>query len=169
MKRQNVKASRRPDGCAGRCVAAPDAFMFRGFEVSPSRAFTLIETIAAIVILAVALPPLLWAVRESHVQRVTPVQISTARWLAAEQLEDIIADRHSSTRGYSFVVPGNYPAEPSVAGFPAFGRSVAITETGPDLLTAGQGFKLVTVQVTWADARSAARILALSTVVTNHE
>ncbi len=64
--------------------------------------FTLIETIAAIVILAVAVPPMLWAVTESQRQRINPMMVSKARWLAVEKMEDIIADRHSTTaRGLS--------------------------------------------------------------------
>ena len=61
------------------------------------RGFTLIETIAAIVILAIALPPMLFAIRDAHVQRVNPVLVSQARWLATEKLEDILADRHSAS------------------------------------------------------------------------
>ncbi|MCZ6542471.1 MAG: type II secretion system protein, partial [Planctomycetota bacterium] len=64
--------------------------------------FTLLETIAAVVILALAIPPMLWAVREAHIQRVNPMLASKARWLATEKLEDIIADRHSTTRGWAY-------------------------------------------------------------------
>ena len=94
-----------------------------------SRGFSLIETIAAIVILSVALPAMLWTVGEAHVQRVNPMLLSTARWLAVEKLEDVIADRHSTTRGYAYLVTGNYPAENPVAGYPAFTRSVSFNET----------------------------------------
>ena len=34
----------------------------------PRAGFTLIETIAAIVILSLAIPPMLWAVREAHLK-----------------------------------------------------------------------------------------------------
>ena len=40
--------------------------------------FTLIETVAAIVILAVAVPPMLWAVTESQRQRINPMMASRA-------------------------------------------------------------------------------------------
>ena len=130
--------------------------------------FTLIETIAAIVILAIALPPMLFAIRDAHVQRVNPMLASQARWLATEKLEDILADRHSETRGYDFLTAGNYPAEPSVSGFPAFARSVSLTETGPDLVTPGQGYMTVTVQVSWVDATSTARTLSIATVITEY-
>lgn len=130
--------------------------------------FTLIEAISSIVILTIALPPMLWAIRDSHVRRVNPMMSSKARWLAAEKLEDIIADRHSTTRGYSYLVAGNYPAENPVSGFIGFTRSVAFAETGADLVTAGTGYKRATVTVSWTDATATARSLSLSTVVTDY-
>jgi prepilin-type N-terminal cleavage/methylation domain-containing protein len=130
--------------------------------------FTLIETIAAVVILAIALPPMLFAIRDAHVQRVNPMLASQARWLATEKLEDILADRHSDSRGWEYLTEGNYPAEPSVTGFPGFGRSVTLTETGADLVTPGSGYMTVTVQVSWVDATSTARTLSISMVVTEY-
>ena len=130
-------------------------------------AFTLIEAVMAIVILSVALPSMVWALREAHVERVAPVLASKARWLATEKLEDVIADRHSTTRGYTYVVNANYPAEPSIAGFTGFGRTTSITETTADLSTAGLGYKRVTVTVTWTE-KGASKSLAVSTVVTDY-
>ena len=132
------------------------------------RGFTLIETIAAIVILAIALPPMLFAIRDAHVQRVNPVLASQARWLATEKLEDILADRHSASRGYDYLSGAHYPPEPSVDSFPAFSRSVTLMETGPDLSTPGSGYMTVTVNVSWIDATSAARTLSISSVVTEY-
>jgi type II secretory pathway pseudopilin PulG len=131
-------------------------------------AFTLVEAIIAIVILSVAMPPMLWAIRDSQTSRVSPILTSRARWLATEKLEDVIADRHSTTRGYSYVVSGNYAAEPTITGFPGFSRSVAITESGAAFVTGGTGYKLITVTVSWTDARAQSRSLALSTVVTDY-
>lgn len=131
-------------------------------------AFTLIETIAAVVILAVAIPPMLWAVRDAHVGRVDSVLSSRARWLATEKLEDVIADRHSTTRGYGYLTAGNYPAESPVTGFANFSRSVSLTETDADLITPGSGYMNVTVSVTWNDAMGTARTMAISTVLTDY-
>ena len=86
------------------------------------------ETVAAIVILAIAVPPMVWALREGHTQRVNPVMASTARWLLTEKLDDIIADRHSTTRGWAYLIPGNYTAESPVTDFDGFDRSVTLTE-----------------------------------------
>ena len=72
------------------------------------RAFTLVEAIAAIVVLSIAVPSMMWAVRDAQMNRIDMLFASQARWLATEKLEDIIADRHASTRGYVFLLPANY-------------------------------------------------------------
>ena len=130
--------------------------------------FTLVETVAAVIILAIAIPPMLWSIRQAQIQRVNPMMVSKARWLATEKLEDIVADRNSSTRGYGYVVAGNYPVENPVAGYTGFTRTVAITETAADLVTVGTGYKKVTVTVTWTDATATSRSLPLSTIVTDY-
>ena len=131
--------------------------------------FTLIETIAAVVILALAIPPMLWAVREAHIQRVNPMLASKARWLATEKLEDIIADRHSTTRGWAYVeVPANYPAEPTITGYPGFSRTVTLTQTLADLSTPGDGYMTIEVQMQWTDATATVRTWSVSTVVTEY-
>lgn len=130
--------------------------------------FTIIEAVAAVVLIGVALPPMLWALRQEHRNRVRPVLTAEAGWLAVERLEDIIADRHSTTRGYAYVVAANYPAEIPVAGFPGFSRAVAISETGPDLVSAGTGYKKATVTVTWTDGTGTSRTTSLATIVTDY-
>ena len=130
--------------------------------------FTLIETIAAIVLLAALVPGVLWAIQEAHLARANPTMASKARWLAVEKLEDVIADRHSSTRGYSYLVKGNYPAEPSVTGLTAYSRTVSFSETAADLSSAGTGYMTVTVTVGWTDAEGTARSLAIATVLTDY-
>jgi len=135
--------------------------------------FTLIETIAAIVILAVAVPPMLWAVTESQRQRMNPMMVSKARWLAVEKLEDVIADRHSTTlRGYAWVVGGgDYVVENpgDITGYPGFSRSVALLETQADLVTpAAAGYLNVTVTVGWVDAKGDNQTLDISTVLTDY-
>lgn len=122
----------------------------------------------AIVIASIALPPMLWAVRNAHLRRADPVMFERARWLAAEKLEDIIADRHSATRGYGYVVSANYPAEGVVSGFTGFSRSVAITETGASLSGAGTGYKTVAVTVSYAGSGGVSRDFALTTVLTDY-
>jgi len=132
--------------------------------------FTLIEAIIAMVILGVAVPPLLLAVRTYSSRRADAIFASRARWLASERLEDIIADRHSNNRGYAYLVSANYPNESPVSGFTGFSRATSIAETATDLTTAqpGSGIKVVTVTITYNDQRQTARSFALSTVVTSY-
>lgn len=132
------------------------------------RAFTLIECIVAIVILAVAVPAMTLALRETHAKRAAPVMASRASWLAVERLEDIIADRNSTTRGYTYLKGTNYPDEATIAEFPGFSRSVLFVETGPDLSSAGDGFMKVTVTVNWTDPGGVARSMGISTVLTDY-
>lgn len=132
------------------------------------RGFTLIEAIAAIVILSVSVPAMLWAVRTAMLRRVDPIMASRARWLATERLEDVIADRHSPSRGYTYVVNANYAAEASITGFPGFTRSVNIAETAVDLTSTGTGYKTVRVSVGYTDSRGTARTLSLATVITDY-
>lgn len=133
-----------------------------------ARGFTLIEAIVSIVILSTAVPAMLWAVSQAQRDRIGPVKASQARWLATEKLEDIIADRHSTTRGYSYLVNNNYAAESSITGYPGFTRSVAISETGADLASAGTGFKRATVTVTWTNSTGASKSLAIATIITDY-
>lgn len=133
------------------------------------RAFSLIEAITAIVVLAVAVPGMMWGVRDAQMRRVDPIQTSKARWLAAEKLEDVIADRHSSARGFAYLVNANYPAESALSGYTGFARSVAIAESGANLITgSGTGYKRVTVSITFKDGRNTTRTLSLSTVLTDY-
>lgn len=131
-------------------------------------AFTLVEAIVAIVVLSVAMPSMLWAIKEAQLVRASPVLASKARWLAQEQLENIIADRHSPSRGFTYLQNSNYPLEASVPGFSSFSRQVAITETGARFLAGGTGYKTVTVVVGWTDPRAGQRSLSLSTVVSDY-
>lgn len=130
--------------------------------------FTLIETIAAIVLVAVALPPMMWSIREAHAERANPVLASRARWLAVSKLEDVIADRNSTTRGYAYLLVGNYLAEPTIPGSPGFSRAVTLNETLADLSTPGAGFMIATVSVSWTDAQNVFRTLNVSTVLTEY-
>ncbi|MHC4216884.1 MAG: type IV pilus modification PilV family protein [Planctomycetota bacterium] len=134
--------------------------------------FTLIETVVAIVILAVAVPPMLWAVAQAQQQRANPMLASKARWLAVEKLEDVIADRHSTGRGWAWLedTATYYPdeAKGSITGYPQFSRTVTENETLADLVTgdADGGYKTVTVTVTWTNAEGTSQSLSISTVLT---
>jgi prepilin-type N-terminal cleavage/methylation domain-containing protein len=132
--------------------------------------FTLVELIAAIVVISIAIPPMLIALRSAHTNRVDPVLASRARWLATEKLEDIIADRHSTTRGYAYLDETNYPDEDAgdIPAFPGFARRVSLTETAADLVTPGTGYMTAIVTVEWTDARAQNRQATISTVLTEY-
>ena len=138
------------------------------------RGFTLMETVSAIVILSVAVPPMLWAVTQAQRQRMNPLLASKARWLAVEKLEDVIADRHAAPRGYSWLNAGNYPAENfgDITGYPAFRRLVAFpAETKADLATtapAPLGYQVVIVTVGWNNSDGNNASLTISTVLTDY-
>ena len=142
---------------------------------TPRAGFTLMETIAAIVILAVAVPPMLWAVTESQRQRINPMMTSRARWLAVEKLEDVIADRHSTTaRGYAWVKGGgDYVLENpgDIPGYSGFSRQVTLEETKADLSTTAPpplGYLKVKVTVGWVDAKGNNQTLDIWTVLTEY-
>ncbi len=131
-------------------------------------AFSLAELVIALVVLTIATPAMLTALRDSQVRQIDPVLASRARWLAVSKLEDVIADRHSATRGWDHLVGANYRDEAPVAGYDDFERRVTLNETGPDLATAGDGYMSVTVEVSWFDVGGTARSLSVSTVVTEY-
>jgi prepilin-type N-terminal cleavage/methylation domain-containing protein len=133
-----------------------------------STGFTLVELVAAIVLLAVAVPPMLWATRQSQHQYVDPVLSSRARWLATEKLEDIIADRYSSTRGFGYLISSNYPDElvGTISGYAGYARQVTLAQTTADLITPGTGYMTVTVRVSWTGAEGKPRETSVSTVLT---
>ncbi len=139
------------------------------------KGFTLIETVSAIVILSVAVPPMLWAVTQAQRQRMNPIMASKARWLAVEKLEDIVADRHAPPRGYTYLNAGNYADENpgDIAGYPGFSRTVTFpAETKADLVTtspAPLGYQVVTVTVGWTTSNGSNASLAISTVLTDYD
>lgn len=128
---------------------------------------TIMECVAAVVLLGMTAPPMLWAMREAQQDRAASALVTRARWLAAERLEDIIADRHSATRGFSYLQSANYPAETVVAGFPGFSRTVALNQTGVTLTGSGSGYMTVSVTVSWNDGVGA-RSVTLATVLTDY-
>ncbi|MCI0650602.1 MAG: hypothetical protein L0Z55_01825 [Planctomycetes bacterium] len=104
----------------------------------------------AIVILAIALPPLLFAFSEGARDAVLAEKQTISAFLAQQKLEEIVADRHAAGRGYGYLASANYAAESPVAGFASFSRSVSFSEVqAADLATAqsGSGYKKAVVTV----------------------
>lgn len=109
---------------------------------------TVIELVMAMVILGVALPPLVGAYVEASRQSILPSNGTVASFLAIDKMEQLIATRYSSNTGFSQIV-----AEPAAAvpGFPAFSRSVTVSNDTTGLLTttSDTDYKRVRVTVTW--------------------
>jgi prepilin-type N-terminal cleavage/methylation domain-containing protein len=130
------------------------------------RGFTLVECVAAVVVISITVPPMSWALRQAHRHRVDAIKASRARWLAAEKLEDVIADRHC--RGYTYLIAANYPNEAVVDGWPGFSRAVTLTETGVNLSSAGTGYMRATCTVTYTGGNGFPQSLSLSTILTDY-
>lgn len=132
---------------------------------SCARGFTLVESIVGLVLLAVCVPPLLWALAESRRTAAAPAQSEVAYWLATERLEDLAADRCSPGRGFTYLTPDHYPEEQTVADFPGFSRKVTLTPCGPDLTPPGDGYVLAQVTVRWTGARGSSMSVSATTAL----
>jgi prepilin-type N-terminal cleavage/methylation domain-containing protein len=120
--------------------------------------FTLIEVVAAVVLLGIAVPPILAFLAQSGVKGVFPERQTAAYFLAVEKLETIIADRHSPNRGYAYLTTANYPAETLSDGYT---RTVAFQEVAPTSLASaqsGSGYLRITVTVSYANPTGSYRI-----------
>lgn len=130
------------------------------------RGTTIIEVAMALTILAIALPTLVGAFVDASRQTIHPSNGEVAAHLAIERMEEIAARRYRGTDGYSAVTSANFPSETPISGFAAFNRTVTVAYVTSSLASAGsdQGYKKVTVNVTW---ESGARQLKIEHVFAN--
>ncbi len=63
------------------------------------RGFTLMEAIAALVVLGILIPPTVAMMRDAARSRVDAVSLTRATWLAAAVMEQVIADVNSENLG----------------------------------------------------------------------
>lgn len=131
------------------------------------RAVTLVELIAAIIVLSVAIPASVLMLRDQQARTYDPLMASRATWLAEEKMEQILADRASAELGFSYILEGNYPDESSGMLHDGFTRTVEVGSISGALVTDTGGYKLVTVQVSWYDAQNVLRSVRISTVLTD--
>ncbi len=119
--------------------------------------FTLIELIITIVVLAIAGIGVMSVFSNSMRTGANPLVVAQANLLVREKMEIIMGDRQNTARGFSWIIPANYPAENpiTVPGFSAFSRSVSIyCVTSGDLNTnvgsppCTTGYAHITVSVT---------------------
>jgi prepilin-type N-terminal cleavage/methylation domain-containing protein len=98
--------------------------------------FTLIETIITLAVLAIAVVGVLSVFITGTIGSANPQAFTQASHLVQEQIDTIHGDRQDSARGFSWIIPGNYPLESPVASFGDFSRSTSIfCVTGADLNT----------------------------------
>ena len=112
--------------------------------------FSLPELAGAIVILAIAIPPMTMVFAEVGSHTILSERQTTAYFLAMERLEEIIADRHAPARGFAWLSGANYPDETFAGGFT---RRVTFTEVSPDNAETprtGSGHLRITVTVSYA-------------------
>jgi prepilin-type N-terminal cleavage/methylation domain-containing protein len=142
--------------------------------------FTLIETIITLVVLSIAAVGVLSVFTVGIKGSANPLVVDQAVQLAQERMDTIIGDRENvpptGTRGFAWIVPGNYNASPGVAvpGFMGFTRSESIyCVTAADLITSigspgvggcASGYTHVTVTV----ANALIGSVSVETIVTNY-
>ena len=119
--------------------------MFRKFKniFENSQGFTLIEIVVIIVVLAIAIPSIMTLLSSLLTDSSKYEIITQAATYAQEKIDEIIADKRSSDRGYNWVVTtGRYQSDVPASGFI---RSVYIDTTAK--VYNGVPYALLQVQV----------------------
>lgn len=129
--------------------------------MTDERGFTLPEVVLVLVIAAVAVLPLGMLFANSSIRSGEAHNATVMAELAQAKMEEIAADKNSPSRGFSYLVGSNYPAESPVAAFPGYSRSVAFA---PDSVYDGVTFRTVSVTV----AFSSVPPVTLTTWFTNY-
>lgn len=109
--------------------------------------FTLPEVVLILVIAAVAVLPLGMLFANTSIRSGEARSATVMAQLAEAKMEEIAADKSSPSRGFSYLIAGNYPAENPVAAFPGYSRTVSFA---PDSLFDGVTFRTVSVTVAHA-------------------
>ncbi|MBI4364975.1 MAG: hypothetical protein HY568_06055 [Candidatus Latescibacteria bacterium] len=117
----------------------------RAVAVPVPAGFTLIEVVLIIVIAAIAVLPLSMLFANSSIHSSDARNATVAVQLAQAKMEQITADKNSPTRGFSYLVAANYPAETPVTAFSNYDRAVSFAA---DSTYDGVTFRTVTVTVT---------------------
>ena len=121
------------------------------------RAMSLIEVVLAIVILGLAVPPLMIQLGAAVRSQTTSVLQLNMVQLASERLNEVLADYADQSRGYAYIITGNYPGEADPAGFKGYKRVTTVREVDPaDYVSAqpGSGIKRLRIDVTGPDGNT---------------
>lgn len=124
-------------------------------------AFTLPEVVLILVIAAVAILPLGMLFANTSIRSGEAHHATVMAQLAQTKMEEIAADKSSPARGFTYLVPANYPSENPVPAFPGYSRSVAFA---PDSIYDGVTFRTVSVTVSFASVSP----VTLTTWFTNY-
>lgn len=149
-------------------------------------AFTLIESVVVIVVVALVVPGLLMTVRSSSVTAIDQQRRVACAWLASSVLESIQADAASAhpTLGFASIDDTSYLTdasaglysrlEPISTPYAALGISYEVTVGDPTDLSGGVAaasdpgaLREVSVTVTFTDTSGQARSAVFSTIVAN--
>ena len=93
-----------------------------------NRALSLIEVVLAIVILALAVPPLMIQLNTAVRAQVSTMHQMMSVQLASERVGEVQAACIDIGRGYTYVDAANYPLENDAAGFSGFTRQTEVRE-----------------------------------------
>ena len=146
------------------------------------RAFTLIEAVVIVIVVAVAVPPSLMWLDESVTRRVDAANLTRATMLGTAVMENVLADCGSDAAGLGFAAlatPATYTTSLStrmgstLSPYQAAGLSYSVT-IGSLVSASGVAsadvtqnvFRLVTVNVTYPSAAGGTRTFAVSAMVT---
>ena len=115
------------------------------------RALSLVEVVIAMVILAIAVPPLMFQMAAGVQQQETVLIQQNLTQLASERMWQIYADHADPTRGYAYIVDASYPPESAPLTLAGYTRQTTILEvSATDYVTAepDSGLKRFRVIVT---------------------
>lgn len=151
------------------------------------RAFTLVESLAVVVVLSVAIPPAVSMMVDSARAQADSVKQTRATWYATAVLEHVIADVNSDDAGLGFDALADSNAylttpktglDDRILGISAYYNGLGLTHTvqigalsdanGVVTGDAGQDiFRTITVGITWTTLKGDSRTLNLGAVVTD--
>lgn len=133
------------------------------YKSNRQKGFTLIETILAMLVLAVGIFGTMHLFYQTTHRTFETDAYLKATALAREKLEEITFDKKMN--GYAYAVDANYPVSEVLTGnFSDFTRTISIREVDATDLNTTQnnsGYKKVTVMVSWSGGS-----LTLDTLVT---
>ena len=151
------------------------------------RAFTLVESLAVVVVLSIAIPPAVSMMADAARAQADSVSTTRATWFATALLEQVIADVNSDDAGLGFAaladsnvylttpkVGFNDRNGPLIAHYSGLGLTHSVLIG--DLADAGgvvtgdadeDVFRTITVGVAWTTLKGDSRTLSIGCVVTD--